>query len=317
MMSGTRSSLVLRQLLTVMLAAWWATIGPFADARQPRPQMVATVSVRDRGGNPIGDLAASSFTVTQNGRPITWRVTDPAPRDFLLLLDHSGSQSGGIGIDGAYSSDDGRSVRGQALAQRFGSWSARVARQLGDGLGAGDRARVASFGDSGRISGYHQSGESLAGAITAVRQTDAASPMWDAVFGLPDVFRSADHMQPVVLVVTDGLGTANTRSHAEALHRVGDSSVMVYSTATRIGLDANDRDSTVLSPRFALRSLADATGARLFETGGTTPDVAGALLSDLSRTYTLAIGPVDITAGLPAIGVSRNNATVVVRWVAR
>jgi len=175
-------------------------------------------------------------------------------------------------------------------------------------------ARVGSFGAGGRVSGHFDSGGALAAAVNTIRQSDAPSPIWDAVHDLPSLFRSSEGAQPVVFILTDGLGTANRYSHSEAVASVRDSSVMVYTAATRAGLDANDRAALSLAPRAALRAVSDATGARLFESHESASRLVNELFDDLAALYTIEIGSLEVAAPFPKIQATR-GAGLVVRWV--
>jgi hypothetical protein len=273
-------------------------------------QLEGDLSVRDRAGRAVGGLPMDQFDIRLNGEPVAWRFASPRVRDFILLLDYSTSMYGGRALQGQATSD------GQVTSQCL-SWIADTTWMslLGKAMAPGDRSRVASFGSSGKVAKFTSTAADFETTLRDVHQPGGPSPLWDALYGLPDFLDRLSRGRPIALLVTDGFATADQRSFAEAVARVASSPLTIYTTADRCGLDFAE-DDTALSPRQALSEVARATGGRLLETAkGVRPaNVMDQLLDDLAKHYRIEVTIPAAATERPAVRTIRPNTQVVARW---
>jgi Ca-activated chloride channel family protein len=232
------------------IAAGLAALAPAIASAQPPPvfragtQVVPLyVTVTDRTGRLVTDLAQEEFEVLDNGQPQPLAVfrSDVQPICVVVMLDTSASMTGNLDIL-------------KAGAEQF------LLRLLPE-----DRAKVGAFNDkielwpTGPFSGDR---DELVGLLDVL---DYGNPtrLYDAIAVALDELDGVEGRR-VVLVFTDGDDTASRLGLADVLERARAHEVMVYA----IGLESeyfNGVRRVRTRPDRGLRRLAEETGGGYFE----------------------------------------------------
>jgi Ca-activated chloride channel family protein len=176
------------------------------------------VTVTDRDGRLVTDLAQTDFEIRDEGRPqpITLFDNSPQPIRLVVLLDVSGSMEGNLPLL-------------RAASQQL------IARLRPD-----DRARIGTFGREVTIGPeFTRDPGVLLESLPEAIPPDAPTPLWRAMDQALDTFEESGDERPVVLVLSDGKdsGPIDFRgpmsSQGDIIDRARDESVMVYAVGMR------------------------------------------------------------------------------------
>lgn len=249
------------------------------------------LSVVDSAGNPIKDLTAENFTVTEDSQKVeigSIELAKDEPINIVLLLDTSGSMSG-AGIGAA-----------KTAASNF------VA-----GLEAGDRVAILTFDDSVRaridFTTDHRAARDQIALIDAVR--GAGTCLYDAAYQAVQMTATVPSGRRAVVLFTDGVdekpggGTCSTHTLDDVIDLAseGGTRTPVYT----LGMGTRVDDNT-------LKRLAELTGGRYLYSPDTSQlDAMFLRLSDSLRSqyllrYTSVAGP---GAHTLAVSVTYSSAT--------
>ena len=176
------------------------------------------VTVTDRDGRLVTNLAREDFEVRDEGKPqpITLFDNSPQPVRLIVMLDVSGSMEGNLPL-----------LRG-------------ATEQLFARLRPDDRMRIGTFGhtiviDPSFIRDPHQ----LRTALPDTIATDAPTPLWRALDEASTAFGDEGAERRVILVLSDGKDSGPTGfrerfvSQAEVIDRAREEDVMVYAIGMR------------------------------------------------------------------------------------
>lgn len=243
------------------------------------------VTVTDKSGRLVPDLARGDFQVFDNGKPQPITVFDnsPQPVRLIVMVDVSGSM-----------------FRNLPLLRAA---SEQLVRQLGPG----DLARIGVFGDRIDIGPtFTSDARELVASLPADISPNAPTPLWNAIDHAIGEFGQAEG-RPVVLVMSDGKDSGprfrqRWVSQVEVLDRAAREDVMVYG----IGIQSRGapvaggmrggslRDVLVGNlPDPGLGTLALDTGGGYFELRP-RDDIGEAfarVLDELHRQYLLGFAP--------------------------
>lgn len=246
------------------------------------------VTVTDRLGRPVDDLAAGDFTVVEEGRPqriVRFERLRDLPFHAALLLDTSGSM---------------REVLPEVERAAYAFLSEVITPH--------DRAAVIPFADEPRVAArFTGSLEVLAGALGGLA-ADGETKLWDAL-GFALHYTSGLGGKRALVVLTDGLDSGSRRRFDDLLAYARGSGVALYFVG--LGLPAKPPDV-----RWRLEELARETGGRLFLAARARElgPAYGQLREELSSQYLLAFQARiegDRSRFRPvAVEVSRPGATV-------
>jgi VWFA-related protein len=173
------------------------------------------VTVTGEGGRLVTDLARDAFEVRDQGkaRPIAVFDNAPQPIRLIVLIDVSGSMSGNLPLLRA------------------------ACRELVAHLGAGDLARIGTFGREVAISpAFTRDASVLLDALPVRIEPNAPTPLWRAIDEGLGGFGDAPGRR-VVLVLSDGKDTGPgifTRKVTDAVSvsdRAEREDVMIYGVA--------------------------------------------------------------------------------------
>jgi Ca-activated chloride channel family protein len=177
------------------------------------------VTVSDRDGRLVTDLAKEAFEVRDDGKPqpVTLFDNSPQPIRLIVMLDISGSMQGNLPV-----------VRA-------------AAEQLIPRLRPDDAARVGTFGNDVAISpaAFTRNPQELLGAVPQSIAPDAPTPLWRALDEAITAFGTEGDGRSVVLVLSDGKDAPapgfrqRLVSQAEVIERARDKSVMIYAVGMR------------------------------------------------------------------------------------
>jgi len=122
------------------------------------------------------------------------------------------------------------------------------------------KIRIASFGQRVLISpNWVETEEGLRGAFSSVTQDPGPSPVWDGLYEVSALLETVAGSRVVVLV-TDGMASANVHGFEESKARIVQAKVIVHVAAWKRA-DSNDvRDDPKGDPSTRLRLLAQGTG---------------------------------------------------------
>jgi Ca-activated chloride channel family protein len=176
------------------------------------------VTVTDRDGRLVTNLAREDFEIRDEGRPQPITVFDnsPQPIRLIVMLDVSGSMEGNLPLL-------------RAASQQL------VARLRPD-----DLMRLGTFGHAVEISpSFTKDPRELLDALPESIAEDAPTPLWRAIDEAIEAFGGEGDERRVVLVLSDGkdsgpIGfTRRYVSQAEVIDRARNEDVMVYGIGMR------------------------------------------------------------------------------------
>jgi Ca-activated chloride channel family protein len=253
------------------------------------------VTVTDRDGRLVTNLAKEQFEVRDDGKPQPITVFDnsPQPIRLIVMLDVSGSMEGNLPL-----------LRG-------------ATQELFARLGRDDAARIGTFGREIEISDeFTRDARVLRTALPEVIDPDAPTPLWRAVDQALDAFKGQGEARPVILVLSDGrdsgpepfargrtLERRQVASQAEVIDRARDENVMIYGVGMRSrssrreapGLGAAGLRAALEAdlPDPGLARVAEDTGGGYLEIrGGQDLDAAFAQVADeLHSQYLIGYAP--------------------------
>ncbi len=246
----------------------------------------ATVTGKD--GRLLPDLQKDAFEVRDNGKPqpITVFSNEVQPISVVIMLDHSGSMRGNVGL------------------------VERAAEEFVQRLAAGDAARIGTFSDRIEIRPEAFTGdkEALLRILRAEPQVTGPTPLWNATDEAIAALREREGRK-VILLFSDG-GDApmnfrlNNRSIMDVMRRAQQEDVMVYAiglqttvllgpSGARGGIGSLGGSMTSVRPDPGLATIAGDTGGGYFELtraenlGETFAQVA----EELHHQYALGFAP--------------------------
>jgi Ca-activated chloride channel family protein len=176
------------------------------------------VTVTDRDGRLVTNLARENFEVRDEGRPqpITLFDNSPQPIRLIVMLDVSGSMEGNLPLL-------------RAASEQL------VMRLLPD-----DLMRLGTFGHSVAISPtFTKDPRELLATLPDAIAGDAPTPLWRAINDALDAFDESSEERRVILVLSDGKdsGPISVRqryvSQGEVIDRARDDDVMIYGIGMR------------------------------------------------------------------------------------
>src|SRR5262245_24189020 len=186
--------------------------------RAGRESVRVFVTVTDRDGRLVTNLAQDKFEVRDDGKPqpITQFDNTPQPIRLIVMLDVSGSMEGNLPLL--------RDAGGQLFAR----------------LRPDDVARVGSFGHDVTISeSFTHDPQALAAAMPTYIAPDAPTPLWRALDQAMDAFKGDDDRRKAILVLSDGKDTGmmdlrhRQVSQADVIDRARKDDVMIYAVGMR------------------------------------------------------------------------------------
>jgi VWFA-related protein len=205
------------------------------------------VTVLDRDGRLVSDLAQNDFEVRDEGKPqpITLFDNTPQPIRLITMLDVSGSMYGNLPLLRQAS---------DALFKR---------------LRPDDQLRIGSFGHDITISpeSFTNNPEQLRSALPRSIAEDAPTPLWRALDQATSAFKEAKDERSVILVLSDGRdsGPIGFReryvSQGEVIDRARVEDVMIY------GIGMRSRGARPTMPGLGPGGLQAALAADLADPG--------------------------------------------------
>ena len=265
-----------------------------------------TVTVTDRAGRTVPDLAAADFAIFEEGRrqAVSHFASGDAPIDMGFLLDTSSSMRDNL-----------------PLAQK-------AARGLVRQLRAGDRGAVAGIGST--VSLHQPLTSDLARVDEALRssQANGNTALYDALYIVLRQYQqerqdSTDVRRQVIVLMSDGIDTASHVTFEDVLDLVRRVEATIY--VVSLGEDpallknvVGDRKS--FESAHALKTLARESGGRLFasRTARELPAIYDAIGQELRHQYVIGYLPNQgadgtfrrISVGVlePRLGVARTRA---------
>jgi Ca-activated chloride channel family protein len=238
-----------------------------------------------RGVEHVSGLTAQNFEVFDNGvkQKITSVAIAQVPLEVYLVLDLSGS------------------VQGEALAQLK-----RAANALVDGLVPADRVALLTFSKTVTVAQELTSNFQAFKAALAEAKPSGNTALFDAVLKAISMREPKDN-RAIVVVFTDEGDNASTATTKQVVDAAERSDVTGYGvlapTAQMSGSGIGAR-----APQFQigfLRSLADATGGRVFRASARLPleDLFELVLDDARTRYVLTYSPDKTTPGWHKLNV--------------
>ena len=293
------------KFVLVCLALVVVTVGATGSSStlQTRAPILLDVAVSDETSHTIPGLTAADFDVLIDGRstPIERFSAPPVPLTLVLLLDRSESMA-------VYTDAD------------------PIVDAFAEGLTAGDQAIVAGVASrlqlAPRFSGTKR--EVISYARTALNfkkeERFGPSPIWDALAGAAAELEKKSGRRGIIFV-TDGRGTGNRLSSAEAVARAFYASVtvQVLTEARTIIIRQNNDTAVRVRSGLVLQELARLTGGLSlpeYKPNMELPKpgpVIAQLVKDLRDMYTLAVLPEGATGTFHKIEVKVKRPNVSVR----
>jgi len=267
----------------------------------------ATVAQKD--GRLITDLAREAFEIRDEGKaqPITVFSTEVQPVSVVVMLDHSGSMRGNVGL------------------------VEQAAEAFIKNLGPGDTARIGTFAE--RIVMQPESFTSDQGTLLRILRSGqpviGPTPLWNALDMAVEAVRGREGRK-VVLVFSDG-GDApmnlslNNRSIMDVMRSAQRDDVMVYAIGlqTTVLLGPNPRGGmgsmsgsmTSVRPDPGLARIAEDTGGGYFELNRSENLAAtfAAVADELHRQYALGFEPPRLDDKMHKLDVRVNRKGLNVR----
>jgi VWFA-related protein len=233
--------------------------------------VVLTVTATGPGGKYVADLTAEDFTVFEDGRPQKVDLFERAntPLAVSLLIDSSTSM-----------------IRELPLAQK-------AASDFVTRLKPGDVAQVVDFDRRVEVlQKFTADRAALERAIYGVSARGSTS-MYNAIYialrelGALAKPPAGEVRRDVIVVLSDGEDTSSLVTYDHVLDGAKRSQSVIY--AIGLGFGAAPVRREAVHPDFALRTLAQETGGRLFlaRDGTSLSDVYSAIADELASQYVL------------------------------
>jgi Ca-activated chloride channel homolog len=245
----------------------------------------ATVAQKD--GRLITDLGKDAFEIRDEGKPqpITVFSTEVQPISVVILLDHSGSMRGNVGL------------------------VEQAAETFVKNLGPGDAARIGTFAERIviRPETFTNDRDTLLGILRAGQPVIGPTPLWNAVDQAIEALREREGRK-VVLVFSDG-GDApmnlslNNRSIMDVMRDAQREDVMVYAIGLqttvlmgpnpRGGMGSMTGSMTSVRPDPGLARIAEDSGGGYFELtrAENLATTFAAVADELHHQYALGFEP--------------------------
>ena len=233
-----------------------------------------SVVVTDGQDKFVSGLSSADFTVSEDGvqQEISFFSATPVPMDLALLLDTSASMV------------DKMSVVHEA-ATGFVS-SAKP----------GDRVTVVDIKDGVKV--LHPLDEDLDGARASIRATTArgGTALYNGLYmTLKEMVKlrrnNGEVRRQAMLVLSDGDDTASLVGFDDVMEVAKESGIAIYTITLRTDLQRllAHAKSTAVSGEFAMRTLAQETGARAFfpAAAAELTGVYGTIADELASQYSL------------------------------
>jgi VWFA-related protein len=267
----------------------------------------ATVAQKD--GRLVTDLLREAFEIRDEGKPqpITVFSTDVQPVSVVMMLDHSGSMRGNVGL------------------------VEQAAEAFIKNLGPGDTARIGTFAE--RIVIQPESFTSDQGSLIRILRSGqpviGPTPLWNALDMAVEALRGREGRK-IVLVFSDG-GDApmnislNNRSIMDVMRDAQRDDVMVYAIGLqttvlmgpnpRGGLGSMGGSMTSVRPDPGLARIAEDTGGGYFELnrGENLATTFAAVADELHRQYALGFEPPRLDDKMHKLDVRVNRKGLNVR----
>jgi VWFA-related protein len=229
------------------------------------------VTVTGPGGRYVSDLRTEDFTILEDGRKqeITFFERATSPLAVSLLIDSSTSMQ-----------------RQMALAQQ-------AATEFVARLRPGDLAQVVDFDRRVQVlQPFTDDRETLNRAIQRVVPRGSTS-MFNAIYIALRELAALDKpagdeiRRDVIVVLSDGEDTSSLVTFDHVLDGAKRSSSVIYTIALGTTGAPNRRDGT--HPEFALRTLAQETGGRMFlpKSAADLPGIYNDIADELASQYVL------------------------------
>lgn len=240
-------------------------------------QVTAYVTVTDADGQPIGDLTADAFAVSQDGTPVELDSASIAERpvSVLLVLDTSGSMLAEGKIEAVKS----------------------AATSFVNGLNAGDQIGVIYFNDQVQIaqnlSDDHRAALTIIDLLAAV--DGAGTCLYDAAYTAITAASAAPAGQRAIILLTDGIDETPSGSPCsehtlqQVIDHANEASTRVPIYTIGVGTRAKPEE---------LQDIADSTGGSAF-TGGDAASIDGlfAAISALLKNQYALVYETQTTSG--------------------
>ncbi|GMV21812.1 MAG: hypothetical protein AMXMBFR57_17610 [Acidimicrobiia bacterium] len=280
-----------------MVRSAFILVSIFAAGAWPHAQQVPTFSsstrlvtvavsvTNTRTGAPVTGLTRDDFTVESDGvaRPIIHFDGEPGPVTVAVVLDASGSMA-----------------VNQALTP-----ASQAAAQLLEGLSVGtDRAAVFTF--DREVAERHPFAPVGPAQVSAVARLHAfgSTSLYDAALATSTATAQDGQARRGVVLYTDGLDTSSVRSADDVRTLAAALDVPLYLISLMPSTTAARKGVVTVAADHPLRTLADATGGRLYAVtpGEGLQRAHQDLLANLRHHYVLAFTP-DTRPGWHALTV--------------
>jgi VWFA-related protein len=267
----------------------------------------ATVAQKD--GRLITDLTRDAFELRDEGKsqPITVFSTEVQPISVVILLDHSGSMRGNVGL------------------------VEQAAETFVKDLGPGDTARIGTFAERIviRPETFTNDRETLLGILRSGQPVIGPTPLWNAVDQAIEALREREGRK-VVLVFSDG-GDAptnlsvNNRSIMDVMRDAQRDDVMVYAIGLqttvlmgpnpRGGMGSMSGSMTSMRPDPGLARIAEDSGGGYFELtrAENLATTFAAVADELHHQYALGFDPPKLDDRMHKLDVRVNRRGLNVR----
>lgn len=233
-----------------------------------------SVVVTDGHDKFVSGLSSADFTVSEDGvqQEVSFFSATPVPMDLALLLDTSASM-----VDKM--SDVHEAATGFVSSAK-----------------PGDRVTVVDIKDGVKV--LHPLDEDLDGARASIRTTAArgGTALYNGLYmTLKEMVKlrrnNGEVRRQAILVLSDGDDTASLVGFDDVLEVARESGIAIYTITLRTELQrllAHDK-STAVSGEFAMRTLAQETGARAFFPAAAVEltGVYGMIADELASQYSL------------------------------
>jgi Ca-activated chloride channel family protein len=267
----------------------------------------ATVAQKD--GRLVTDLPRDAFEIRDEGKPqpITVFSTDVQPVSVVMMLDHSGSMRGNVGLV-------------EEAAEAFIK-----------NLGPGDTARIGTFAERIVIQpeSFTSDQNSLIRILRSGQPVIGPTPLWNALDMAVEALHAREGRK-VVLVFSDG-GDApmamsqNNRSILDVMRDAQRDDVMVYAIGLqttvlmgpnpRGGMGSMGGSMTSVRPDPGLARIAEDTGGGYFELNRSEnlATTFAAVADELHRQYALGFEPLRLDDRMHKLDVRVNRKGLNVR----